>query len=48
MILDKVMTAMATKWMPELEPYKRWDESLCVKVDKVMYRLIQSSKLWYN
>jgi hypothetical protein len=47
-ILDKDTTAIATKWTPELEAYKRWHDRLVVKVDKVMYGLIHSAKLWYK
>lgn len=39
---------MAIKWMPEVKPFKRWDSRLVMKVDKAMYGLMQSAKLWYK
>ena len=48
MILDKDVAFMAIKWMPELEPFKRQNGILFVKVDKAMYGLKQSAKLWYK
>jgi hypothetical protein len=34
--------------MPDLQEYLREDGRLPVKVDKAMYGLIQSTKLWYK
>jgi hypothetical protein len=48
MFLDSVMSEMCMKWMPKLKDYLRHDGKLTVKVDKAMYGLIQSAKLWYN
>jgi hypothetical protein len=42
------MTEMCTEWMPELKQYLRPDRRLMVKVDKAVYGLIQSAKLWYK
>jgi hypothetical protein len=48
MTLDDAITYMAIDWMPELQEYVRTDGKLTVRVDKAMYGLIQSAKLWYN
>jgi hypothetical protein len=48
MMLDKSMTVFCEGWLPNMKKYLREDEKLIVKVDKAMYRLIQSAKLWYN
>jgi len=48
MFLDNMMSEMCVEWMPKLKDYLRYDGKLTVKVDKAMYRLIQSTKLWYN
>jgi len=47
MFLDGSMPRMSTECMPELEEYMIDDGRLVVRVDKAMYRLIQSAKLWY-
>jgi len=48
MTLDDTITFMAIEWMPELQEYMRLDGKLMVRVDKAMYGLIQSAKLWYK
>jgi len=47
--LDRKMTELAVGYMPKLgEWVQQEDQTLFVKVDKVMYGLIQSPKLWYK
>jgi hypothetical protein len=48
MQLDKSLSAMANDWIPEVGEFIRGDGKLIVRVDKAMYGLIQSAKLWYN
>jgi hypothetical protein len=48
MYLDKGMTNMCVNWMPHFKENVREDGKLYVKVDKAMYGLIQSAKLWYK
>jgi hypothetical protein len=47
--LDRKMTELAVDYMPELREWVRQeDQTLFVRVDKAMYGLIQSPKLWYK
>lgn len=46
--LDRQMTDMVIKYLPEFLPYKGEYGRMIVKVSKAMYGLIQSPKLWYN
>jgi len=48
MFLDEGMSGMCVQFMPEYEEYLRADGRLVVKVNKAMYGLIQSAKLWYE
>jgi hypothetical protein len=48
MMLDKSMTVFCERWLPNMKENLREDGKLIVKVDKAMYGLIQSAKLWYN
>jgi hypothetical protein len=48
MIIDETLTEMAKEHMPEVAEFVREDGKLVVKVDKAMYGLIQSAKLWYK
>jgi hypothetical protein len=48
MIIDETLTEMAGELMPEVTEYIREDGKLVVRVDKAMYGLIQSAKLWYK
>jgi hypothetical protein len=47
-VLDRVMTNLCQEWLPDVTEYIRDDGKLVVKLDKEMYRLIQSSKLRYK
>jgi hypothetical protein len=47
MFLDEGMSGMCVQFMPKYEEYLRTDGRLVVKVNKAIYRLIQSAKLWY-
>jgi len=48
MIIDETLTEMAGELMPEVTEYIREDGKSVVRVDKAMYGLIQSAKLWYK
>jgi len=48
MFLDKGMTEMCVDCMPQYKEFVREDGKLFVRVDKAMYGLIQSAKLWYK
>jgi hypothetical protein len=48
MQLDESLSTMAKDWIPEVAEFIRDDGKLIVRVDKAMYGLIQSAKLWYN
>jgi len=48
MQIDEGLSTMAQEWMPELAEFVRMDGKLIVKVEKAMYVLIQSAKLWYK
>jgi hypothetical protein len=48
MMLDRSMTTMCNDWMPDMKEYIREDGKLIVKLDKALYGLIQSARLWYN
>jgi hypothetical protein len=46
--LDRELASKAVECMPELKPFLGDDGKLIVRVDKAMYGLIQSARLWYN
>ncbi len=46
--LDHQMTDMVIKHMPEFKEYQGEYGTMVVKVDRAMYGLLQSPKLWYN
>jgi hypothetical protein len=48
MVLDKNLAERAVDSMPDLKEFIGADGKLVVRVDKAMYGLIQSAKLWYN
>jgi hypothetical protein len=48
MEIDEALSTMAREWMPELKEFTRLDGKMVVKVEKAMYGLIQSAKLWYK
>jgi hypothetical protein len=48
MVLDKNLAKRAVDSMPDLKEFIGADGKLVVRVDKAMYGLIQSAKLWYN
>jgi hypothetical protein len=48
MLLDKSLSSMCEEWVPEVKQYLREDGKLVVKLDKALYGLIQSTKLWYR
>jgi hypothetical protein len=48
MILDKQLSGMCAEWIPEAKECLRDDGKLVVKVNRAMYGLIQSAKLWYK
>jgi hypothetical protein len=48
MQLDESLASMAKDWVPGVEEFIRDDGKLVVRVDKAMYGLIQSAKLWYK
>jgi hypothetical protein len=48
MYLDKGMAEMCVDWMPHFKELMQEDGRLYIKVDRAMYGLIQSAKLWYN
>jgi hypothetical protein len=48
MLLDKSLSSMCEEWVPEVKEYLREDGKLVVKLDKALYGLIQSAKLWYR
>jgi len=48
MFLDEGMSGMRVQFMPKYEEYLRTDGRLVVKVNKAIYGLIQSAKLWYK
>jgi len=48
MILDKDLANKVVTSMPEYSEYLGDDGKLVVRVDKAMYGLIQSAKLWYD
>ena len=47
MRLDPLLTAIATKYLPELKPYEE-NGKMLVKLDKALYGCVQSAKLWYD
>jgi hypothetical protein len=48
MILDKQLSDMCKEWIPEVEHFIRKDGKLVVRVNRAIYGLIQSAKLWYK
>jgi hypothetical protein len=48
LLLDRQMTCMVTKYMPELQKFVTTHGTMIVRVDRAMYGLIQSPKLWYK
>jgi hypothetical protein len=48
MTLDRQLTSMAVKYMPALSDFVRSDGALVVRLERAMYGLIQSAKLWYK
>jgi hypothetical protein len=48
MSLDRELASKAVECMPEVKPFLGEDGKLIVRVDKAMYGLIQSARLWYN
>jgi hypothetical protein len=48
MVLDRQLSQMCGDWVPGAGEYLRDDGKLVVKVNKAMYGLIQSAKLWYK
>jgi hypothetical protein len=46
--LDRQMTDMVIKHMPDLKEYQGVYGTMIVRVDRAMYRFIQSPKLWYK
>jgi hypothetical protein len=48
MVLDKNLAERAVDSMPDLKEFIGADGKLVVRVDKAMYGLIRSAKLWYN
>ena len=47
MELDRVLTDILTKYLPELKPYEDSGKIL-VKLDRALYGCVQSAKLWYD
>ena len=47
MELDKLLTSIVKRYLPELEPYVE-DGKLLVRLDKALYGCVQSAKLWYE
>jgi hypothetical protein len=48
MLLDESLASMAADWIPEVAEFVREDGKLAVRVEKAMYGLIQSARLWYD
>jgi predicted heme/steroid binding protein len=48
MSLDRELADKAVESMPELKAYQGEDGKIVVRVDRAMYGLIQSAKLWYD
>jgi hypothetical protein len=48
LLMDQDIANLVKKWMPEYNAYSRSNGKLVVKVRKAMYRLMQSSLLWYK
>ena len=48
MVLDKQLAEMSTEWVSGTKDFLRHDGKLIVRVDRAMYGLIQSAKLWYD
>jgi hypothetical protein len=48
MQLDEGLSNMAQEWMLELTKFVQFNGKLIVMVEKAMYGLIQSAKLWYK
>jgi len=48
MLLDESLASMAAEWIPDIANFVREDGKLAVRVEKAMYGLIQSARLWYD
>jgi len=48
MSLDRELADKAVESMPELKAYQGEDGKIVVRVDRAMYGLIQSARLWYD
>jgi hypothetical protein len=48
MLLDESLAGMAAEWIPGIANFVQEDEKLAVRVEKAMYGLIQSARLWYD
>ena len=47
MELDKTLTEIIAKYLPELKPYES-NGKLLVRLDRALYGCVQSAKLWYD
>jgi hypothetical protein len=47
MEMDRLLSGIACKYMPELEPYVE-NGKILVKLDKALYGCIQSARLWHD
>ena len=47
MELDRTLTEIISKYLPELKPYES-NGKLLVRLDKALYGCVQSAKLWYE
>ena len=47
MEVDKMLTNIIKRYLPEIEPYVE-DGKLLVRLDKALYGCVQSAKLWYE
>jgi hypothetical protein len=48
MLLDESLASMAADWILEVAEFVREDGKLAVRVEKAIYGLIQSARLWYD
>jgi hypothetical protein len=47
MEMDKMLTSIVKRYLPEIEPYVE-EGKLLVRLDKALYGCVQSAKLWYE
>jgi hypothetical protein len=47
MEVDKMLTSIVKRYLPEIEPYVE-DGKLLVRLDKALYGCVHSAKLWYE